>query len=148
MYMLALSGVIDMNKKEKPEKYYTAEEAATLLKTDKNKILQLLREQKIFNSENIPFGKYRVQGLFVISQTPYTVPSTGMKRTVAKTMITKKGVQWIANLLNLHSNKKEKSIKEKKRQSDSDYYQKKKNEKRSWKLTLSTPWTKSHEPNH
>jgi len=118
--------------------YHTLSEAAHLLKTGKNTLLELLRENQILNAENIPYRKYRMQGLFAIHKMPHTIRSTGIQRWIAKTVVTKSGIAWINELLN--RNNKVNATKQRKREKDRVRYQQKKSEEQAWKLVLSASW--------
>ncbi len=119
---------------------YTLEEAAHLLKIEKPSLLVMLREKHILNVENIPYRKYRTQELFAIRMTS----DTQAARLLPEVFVTKNGINWVADTLQLDDYDPESAEKQKKRDVDNEYYRRKKAEKEAWKLVICMPWTKTN----
>ncbi|WP_375170735.1 phage antirepressor KilAC domain-containing protein [Marinobacter sp.] len=73
---------------------YTFDQAAALLDTGRNKLARELRRLKMLDQHNMPAGRYRGQGIFVVKTGTYEHPTRG-KTPYTKTLITDKGLEII-----------------------------------------------------
>lgn len=64
----------------------------------RNKLFELLRENKVLQKDNIPYQKYVDAGYFRVLEQKYTVPS-GETKVNIKTMVFQKGVDYIRKLV-------------------------------------------------
>lgn len=64
----------------------------------RNKLFELLRENKVLQRDNIPYQKYVDSGYFRVLEQKYTVPS-GETKVNIKTMVFQKGVDYIRKLV-------------------------------------------------
>lgn len=64
----------------------------------RNKLFELLRENKVLQRDNIPYQKYVDAGYFRVLEQKYTVPS-GETKVNIKTMVFQKGVDYIRKLV-------------------------------------------------
>ena len=73
---------------------YTFDQAAALLDTGRNKLARELRRLHMLDQHNMPAGRYRGQGIFVVKTGTYEHPTRG-RTPYTKTLITDKGLEII-----------------------------------------------------
>lgn len=73
---------------------YTFDQAAALLDTGRNKLARELRRLKMLDQHNMPAGRFRGQGIFVVKTGTYKHPTRG-ETPYTKTLITARGLELI-----------------------------------------------------
>lgn len=77
---------------------YTMQVAAKMLGYGPNKLFAWLREQHIFNSQNMPQQSHIDAGRFVVTHGSFM--RGPVKHHYARTCITSKGIDWLQQQLN------------------------------------------------
>lgn len=75
-------------------------DTAKILGTGRNKLCKQLREKGVLMKNNLPKQKYICKGIFTVSHRTFDHSVIGLKH-YGKTLVTEKGIDWIANELNL-----------------------------------------------
>lgn len=73
---------------------YTFDQAAALLSLGRNTLIRTLREKGVLDKHNMPAGRYRGKGMFVVKTGTYEHPTRG-ETPYTKTLITARGLELI-----------------------------------------------------
>lgn len=77
---------------------FTLDQTAKTLQLKRNEMTKALRDKGVFDSRNIPQGRFAGKGFFVVPQCSYRHPNNGITY-YQKTLVTPKGVNLIETLL-------------------------------------------------
>ncbi|KFF50477.1 hypothetical protein EVC62_02280 [Salinicola endophyticus] len=72
---------------------------ATLLGTGRTTLCQQLRERHILDAHNLPAREHVRAGRFVVEAKAVAVPGLGRERAYGKTLVTERGLTWLADQL-------------------------------------------------
>lgn len=82
-------------------KRYSLLSAARLLGTGRTTLCRQLREIGMLDGNNLATRAHTAAGRLVVELHGYTNPGLGLNRTYGKTLVTDKGLRYIANRLGL-----------------------------------------------
>lgn len=80
---------------------YTLQEAAALLGTGRNTLCKQLREIGMLDASNVATRPHTSTGRLVVELKAYENPGLGTERPYGKTLVTERGLLYIANRLNI-----------------------------------------------
>ncbi|SDF69064.1 Phage antirepressor protein KilAC domain-containing protein [Onishia taeanensis] len=78
---------------------YSLQQAATLLGTGRTTLCAELREQGIFDANNLPLRHHVTAGRFHVQLKAFKHPGLGEEQPYGKTLVTDRGLLWLANVL-------------------------------------------------
>jgi len=82
-------------------KRYTLQEAAALLGTGRNTLCKQMREIGMLDASNVATRPHTSTGRLVVELKAYENPGLGTERIYGKTLVTERGLLYIANRLNI-----------------------------------------------
>lgn len=80
---------------------YTLQEAAALLGTGRNTLCKQMREIGMLDASNVATRPHTSTGRLVVELKAYENPALGTERPYGKTLVTERGLLYIANRLNI-----------------------------------------------
>jgi hypothetical protein len=80
---------------------YTLQEAAALLGTGRNTLCKRLRELGMLDAQNLGTRPHTSTGRLIVELKAYENPGLGTERLYGKTLVTERGLLYIANRLNI-----------------------------------------------
>lgn len=80
---------------------YTLQEAAALLGTGRNTLCKRLREIGMLDANNVATRPHTSTGRLMVELKAYENPGLGTERPYGKTLVTERGLLYIANRLNI-----------------------------------------------
>lgn len=96
-----------MNAPQRPQpprvlgQRYTLQEAAALLGTGRNTLCKRLRELGMLDAQNLGTRPHTSTGRLIVELKAYENPGLGTERPYGKTLVTERGLLYIANRLGI-----------------------------------------------
>ncbi|WP_422101881.1 phage antirepressor KilAC domain-containing protein [Vreelandella sp.] len=96
-----------MNAPQRPQpprvlgQRYTLQEAAALLGTGRNTLCKRLRELGMLDASNVATRPHTSTGRLVVESKSFEHNGLGIERPYGKTLVTERGLLYIANRLNI-----------------------------------------------